>query len=31
MKMDSADAYIVFGGRYFTSKSDVDNNPNDVY
>lgn len=31
LKMDSADAYIVFGGRYFTSKSDVDNNPNDVY
>lgn len=31
LKMDSADAYIVFGGRYFTSKSDADNNPNDVY
>ena len=31
LKMDSADAYIVFGRRYFTSKNDVDNNPNDVY
>lgn len=31
LKMESADAYIVFGRRYFTSKNDVDNNPNDVY
>jgi hypothetical protein len=31
LKMDSADAYIIFGRRYFTSKNDVDNNPNDVY
>lgn len=31
LKMDSADAYIVFGKRYFNSQNDVDNNPNDVY
>ena len=31
LKMESASAYIVFGKRYFNSKNDVDNNPNDVY